>query len=81
MLFLLIKDAACLAAHNEKRALHGSQPLVWDATLAEHAMRWADHLAGLGGGLVHEQNINEGENLYKSSGPAPTTCKNAVDLW
>jgi len=73
-------EAACLKAHNDKRALHGSPPLVWNATLAQHALTWADHLAGLGR-LEHEQNIDEGENLFKSSGPNPTTCVDAVESW
>ena len=44
--YLTVK--ACLKAHNERRALHGASPLVWDDTLVEHAQVWADHLAATG---------------------------------
>lgn len=78
-ILIFLKDA-CLKAHNEKRALHGSSPLVWDPTLAQHAQDWANHLASIED-LQHAQNTGEGENLYGSVGPAPTTCVSAVESW
>ncbi|KAL9981253.1 hypothetical protein ACROYT_G009930 [Oculina patagonica] len=42
----VVDEDACLQAHNSKRALHQNTPaLVWDATLAQDAKDWADHLA------------------------------------
>ena len=54
--YLTVK--ACLKAHNERRALHGASPLVWDDTLVEHAQVWADHLAATGK-IHHDPNRNE----------------------
>ena len=73
---------ACLKAHNDKRALHGAPALVWDATLAQHAQKWADYLAATRT-FDHEQNTGEGENLYKatSSGKAVGSCSDAVNAW
>ncbi|KAL9981257.1 hypothetical protein ACROYT_G009934 [Oculina patagonica] len=48
---LLLADLienACLRAHNERRALHGASPLVWDDALVQSAQVWADHLAATG---------------------------------
>lgn len=78
-------EAACLTAHNDKRALHqDTDALVWDDTLAEHAQAWADHLAATGS-LVHDNNrpSTEGENLYWSwtSGSNTATCTDAVNSW
>ena len=69
----------CLAAHNYRRAQHGSPALEWDATLAQHAQAWADHLAATNRRLEHAQNTGEGENLFKSGGDA--SYKEAVEAW
>ena len=68
----------CLEAHNYRRAQHGAPALVWDATLAQHAQAWADHLAATNK-FEHAQNTGEGENLFKSSGDA--SYKDAVEAW
>ncbi|KAJ7377238.1 hypothetical protein OS493_030049 [Desmophyllum pertusum] len=76
-----LDEAACLQAHNDKRALHeGTPQLVWDATLAQHAKEWADHRASIG--TLQHANLagtGEGENLYL--GPAVKSCADAVEAW
>ncbi|KAJ7377237.1 hypothetical protein OS493_030048 [Desmophyllum pertusum] len=76
-----LDEAACLQAHNDKRALHeGTSQLVWDATLAQHAKEWADHRASIG--TLQHANLagtGEGENLYL--GPAVKPCADAVEAW
>lgn len=79
-IFFTRKDAACLKAHNDKRSVHGSPRLTWNATLAEHAQYWAHELVRLGR-LMHQQGISEGENLFKSSGQTEKTCVDAVRAW
>ncbi|XP_020622428.1 ectin-like [Orbicella faveolata] len=74
------EDAACLQAHNAKRALHGSQPLAWSDVLAQHAQAWADHLAATET-FVHEQGIDEGENLYFVRASTTRSCSDAVESW
>ena len=69
---------ACLKAHNDKRAIHGAKPLIWDGTLEQHAQKWADHLASTGS-LVHASGTGEGENLYYGSGSR--TCASAMAGW
>jgi len=73
---------ACLKAHNDLRARHGSPPLVWDATLAAHAQKWADHLAQIGH-MEHAHGPGEGENLFWSErgGKDAGTCEDAVKAW
>ena len=34
----------CLNAHNAKRALHGSPPLLLASDLSEYSQKWAEHL-------------------------------------
>ena len=76
----------CLAAHNEKRALHvDTNPLTYDATLAQYAQTWAKHLAELGT-LQHNdqlQDLGQGENLYFFAITSDTvkTCRDAVESW
>lgn len=73
----------CLQAHNAKRALHaGTSPLVWDATLAQHAQAWANHLVDLGF-MQHSEGTGEGENLYEiwSTSRTDATCAGAVQAW
>lgn len=74
---------ACLKAHNDKRKLHDTSPLVWDAELAKDAQAWANHLLGLGY-LTHAPvSDDQGENLYMSISTVPTdaTCSQAVEAW
>ena len=74
-----LEENTCLEAHNNKRALHGASPLVWDATLAQHAQAWADHLVATGT-FDHAQNTGEGENLY-AVGSSVGSCSDAVEAW
>ena len=78
-IFTYEKDA-CLQAHNDKRALHGAAPLVWNSTLAQHAQEWAEYLRS-NNSFEHAQNINEGENLYWRAGQVQATCGDAVESW
>lgn len=74
------QDAACLQAHNAKRAIHGSPPLAWSDVLAQNAQAWADHLAATET-FVHEQGIVEGENLYWARASTARNCSDAVESW
>ena len=72
---------ACLKAHNERRALHGASPLVWDDTLVEHAQIWADHLAETGK-IRHDPNRDgEGENIAWFKGHKTADCEDALVGW
>ena len=71
---------ACLEAHNEKRSLHGAEPLVWDDTLEKHAQQWADHLVTIGES-VHSEVPDEGENLAWGKGSKYLTCVDAMTGW
>ena len=72
---------ACLKAHNDRRALHGASPLVWDDTLVEHAQVWADHLAETGK-VRHDPNLQgEGENLAWFRGHHTAGCEDALVGW
>ena len=51
-----------LSLHNAYRALHGVAPLVWNATVAEAAREWAEHLADDDCSMYHS-NSEYGENL------------------
>ena len=61
-----------LACHNEKRRLHGTDPLVLNAALHESAQKYADQLASHCGSLWGHSRWAEpgtagtpmGENLY-----------------
>lgn len=55
-----------LAAHNKYRAQRGIPPLKWSEALADHAMKWALHLAKAGK-LYHSKGSGEGENLWQGS--------------
>ena len=72
---------ACLKAHNERRALHGASPLVWDDTLVEHAQVWADYLAATGK-IHHDPNRDgEGENIAWFKGYKTADCEDALVGW
>ena len=73
-------ESACLKAHNDRRILHGANPLIWDDTLVQHAQVWANHLAATDT-FQHDPNLNgEGENLAFFNGVA-SDCTNALVLW
>ncbi len=55
-----------LAVHNAERAAVGAPPLVWSDKLAADAQVWADHLTTVGG-LVHDPDNPNGENLWMGS--------------
>jgi len=74
-----------LDVHNTYRSEVGSDPLVWSEELAAYAKAWGEQLAKTGCELNHRPSDGEwaqqyGENLYWSSGFAPTP-KQAVDSW
>jgi len=66
--------ADMLRAHNEKRALHGSPALSWDAGLAAGAQSWAQACTRQHSGF----DKGYGENLYWGTNQ---TARNAVDWW
>lgn len=69
-----------MKAHNDRRILHGANPLIWDDTLVQHAQVWADHLAATDT-FQHDPNLSgEGENLAFFNGVAGD-CTNALVLW
>lgn len=78
--FFTYEKDACLQAHNDKRALHGTSALIWNSTLAQHAQEWAEYLVSIND-LQHERNIDEGENLYASVSQVQGTCAQAVESW
>ncbi|XP_057305022.1 ectin-like [Hydractinia symbiolongicarpus] len=74
-----VNQEECIRVNNVLRNLHnGTKPVTWSSTLATHAQEWANHLA-LVGNLQHAKNINEGENLYWTSGTG--TCADATLSW
>ena len=80
-IYFYLTAEACLKAHNERRALHGASPLVWDDTLVEHAQVWADHLAATGK-IHHDPNRDgEGENIAWFKGYKTADCEDALVGW
>lgn len=45
MYFYLSTAQDCLTGHNRYRALHGVQPLLYDRTLEQYAMKRAQYMA------------------------------------
>lgn len=66
-----------LSAHNEKRAIHGVQPLKWNETLVEYAADYADSSFSCANVTLVHSNGPYGENLAAgySGGYDP------VDAW
>ena len=78
--FGLIENA-CLKAHNDRRALHGAGPLIWDDTLVQQAQVWTDHLAATAK-MRHDPDLNaEGENLAWFQGHLAADCADALVGW
>ena len=79
-----VNEAACLKAHNDKRALHvDTDPLEWDEDLAKDAKVWADHLLSIDE-MVHsgyKERPGQGENLFTGKTFVASTCEDAVDAW
>lgn len=74
-------ENACLKAHNDRRALHGASPLIWDDTLVQHAQVWVDHIAATGK-MRHDPNRRgEGENLAWFKGDLTADCTDALLGW
>ena len=79
-LFTSVDATACLKAHNNRRALHGTPALVWNNSLTQHAQEWAEYLLSKGS-PVHASGIDEGENLAWGYGPTFRTCVQAMEGW
>ena len=77
-LFTSVDATACLEAHNNRRALHGTPALVWNNSLTQDAQEWAEYLLSKGS-LVHASGIDEGENLAWGFGPTFRTCVQAME--
>ena len=74
-------EYTCLKAHNDRRALHGASPLIWDDTLAQQAQVWADHLAATAK-MRHDPDLDEeGENLAWFQGRLTADCTDALVGW
>lgn len=56
-----------LNAHNTYRALHGVDPLEFDATIAEGSKEWSEYLDNTVGSLQHSSGTGFGENLAWNS--------------
>lgn len=70
-----------MKAHNDRRALHGASPLIWDNTLVQHAQVWADNIAATGV-VQHDPNLGlEGENIAVFQRNEVADCTHAVQGW
>lgn len=77
----IFTENACLKGHNDRRALHGADPLVWNDTLVQRAQVWADHLAA-NNIIEHDPNLNgEGENIAFFQGRDSADCADALIGW
>ena len=75
----IFTENACLEGHNDRRALHGADPLVWNDTLVLRAQVWADHLAA-NNTIEYDPNPNgEGENIFQGRDSAD--CADALIGW
>ncbi|PMD45889.1 PR-1-like protein [Hyaloscypha variabilis F] len=70
-----------LDLHNAARTAVGVGPLAWSSSLQADAQKWADYLASSGGGLQHDPNAGEGENLFWSSPPGNGMLSAATQDW
>ena len=70
---------AMLDAQNRLRAKHCAPPLAWSAPVAEHAQKWADHLASRGCALQHSET-EYGENISGGS-PSTQSPDQVANLW
>lgn len=69
-----------LKAHNDFRALHGANPLVWDTALAKVAQDWANACFWGHGGYKNVPSPGAGENLAAWSGSSKTIT-DGIQLW
>ena len=70
-----------MKAHNDRRALHGASPLIWDNTLVQHAQVWVDNIAATGV-VQHDPNLGlEGENIAVFQRNEVADCTHAVQGW
>ncbi|CAI5473698.1 unnamed protein product [Closterium sp. Yama58-4] len=71
-----------LDVHNNARAAVGAVPLVWDDTLASHALAWVTALTNstYNCGLTHGGNSGEGQNLSGAS-PSGWASNAAAASW
>ena len=65
---------------NLYRARHQSQPIKWNFKLAEDAQKWAAKLAKQDSGLIHQEGLNDGENLAEMA-TNDKAVVTAVDTW
>jgi hypothetical protein len=63
-------------AHNEKRCLHGSPAVVWDADVAASARAWAGQCK-----FEHSSGSGNGENLAWMSGSSAPPASRSVQMW
>ena len=73
--------AACLEAHNCRRARHGAPPLVWSASCAEEAWKAAAECERTKS-LKHCHLEGYGQNgFWRASGPLVPTAEDVVESW
>lgn len=71
-----------LKEHNTARAAVGVGKVVWSATIAEYANKWARHLAyEKGCDLEHRQSNKYGENLFMGGDNSYATPNMIVGTW
>lgn len=73
----------CLKEHNDRRTIHGANPLIWNDTLVAHAQVWANNLAATGQ-FQHDPSLaqlKEGENLAWFQGNNDVDCTDALKGW
>lgn len=74
-----------LDVHNLARAATGAYPVLpdftWDDKLAASSLAWSQQLAINGGGLVHSQSRDYGENLAADSNSSADQGKLASEMW
>ncbi|XP_015769678.1 PREDICTED: protein PRY2-like [Acropora digitifera] len=75
-------ENGCLKAHNDKRAIHNANPLIWNGTLTAHAQVWANQIAATGV-VEHDITIQgiEGENIAWFKGQDDSDCIDSVTVW
>ena len=68
-------------SHNSRRMLHQDTPdVTYDKELEQLAQAWADNIAARGV-MEHEKDVDDGENIYWSSGGGAKTIEDACKAW
>ena len=68
-----------LAEHNSYRGRHRAGALTADANVRNVAQGWANYLASVDGGLVHNNNAKLGENIASSTSSG--NCRGNIPVY